>query len=57
MLHDHSPCGGPPQTWASRGRRSSADVCVCSVMSDSATPWTVAPQAPLSVDFPGKNME
>ena len=23
----------------------------CSVMSDSATPWTVAPQVPLSVDF------
>ena len=26
-----------------------------SVMSDSATPWTVAFQAPLSVDSPGKN--
>ena len=23
----------------------------CSVVSDSATPWTVAPQAPLSVEF------
>ena len=30
------------------------DVCACyvaSVMSDSATPWAVAPQAPLSVGF------
>ena len=27
----------------------------CSVASDSATPWTVAHQAPLSKDFPGKN--
>ena len=27
----------------------------CSVMSDSATPWTVARQAPLSRDSPGKN--
>ena len=25
--------------------------CVCSVMSDSATPWTVACQAPLSMEF------
>ena len=24
----------------------------CSVVSDSATPWTVAPQAPLSMGFP-----
>ena len=29
------------------------EVCVCcSVMSDSATPWTVAHQAPLSMGFP-----
>ena len=28
----------------------------CSVVSDSfAAPWTVAGQAPLSMDFPGKN--
>ena len=27
-------------------------VCVCSVTSDSATPWTVAHQAPLSMRFP-----
>ena len=27
----------------------------CSVMSDSVTPWTVAHQAPLSMDSPGKN--
>ena len=30
------------------------DVCVCvsdSTVSDSATPWTVAPQAPLSMEF------
>ena len=26
-------------------------VCVCSVMSDSAIPWTVACQAPLSIEF------
>ena len=25
---------------------------VCSVMSHSATPWTVAHQAPLSMEFP-----
>ena len=33
-------------------------VCVCaqrSVLSDSATPWAVARQAPLSVSFPGEN--
>ena len=34
-------------------------LCVCAlsclVVSDSATPWTVARQAPLSWDFPGKN--
>ena len=28
-----------------------------SVVSDSATPWTVAHQAPLAMDFPGKNTE
>ena len=27
-------------------------VCSCSVLSDSATPWTVAYQALLSMDFP-----
>ena len=26
-------------------------MCMCSVMSDSVTPWTVARQAPLSIDF------
>ena len=26
-------------------------MCVCSVVSDSATPWTVAHQAPLSLEF------
>ena len=25
--------------------------CVCSVLSDSANPWTVACQAPLSMEF------
>ena len=30
-------------------------VLSCSVVSDSLQPWTVAHQAPLSVDFPGKN--
>ena len=32
-------------------------LCVCSVMSDSATPRTVAHQALLSRHFPGKNTE
>ena len=27
-------------------------MCVCSVMSDSAIPWTVACRAPLSMGFP-----
>ena len=31
---------------------SSTCVYVCSVVSDSATPWTVAHQIPLSVEFP-----
>ena len=30
-------------------------VCVCSVMSDSVNPWTVAHQAPLSIEFPRQN--
>ena len=31
-------------------------MCVSrSVVSNSATPWTVAGQAPLPMDFPGKN--
>ena len=35
-----------------RGTRSGVCVCVCdSVVSDSATPWTVAHQAPLSMEF------
>ena len=37
----------------------SIDVCMCvytrSVVSNSATSWTVAHQAPLSMGFPGKN--
>ena len=28
---------------------------MCSVVSDSVTPWSVARQAPLSMDFPGKS--
>ena len=32
-------------------------MCVCSsVMSDSATPWTVAHQAPLPVGFPRQEL-
>ena len=27
-------------------------MCVCSVILDSVTSWTVAPQDPLSVEFP-----
>ena len=27
-------------------------LCSCSVVSDSATPWTIACQAPLSMAFP-----
>ena len=34
-----------------KSRRGWGVVCVCSVMSDSATPWTVAHQAPLSMGF------
>ena len=30
-------------------------VCVCSAVSDSAAPWTVALQAPLPINFPGNN--
>ena len=30
-------------------------IYVCSVVSDSVTPWTVAYQAPLSMGFSGKN--
>ena len=26
-------------------------MCVCSAVSDSATPWTVALEAPLSMEF------
>ena len=29
-------------------------VCVCSVMSDSVTPWTVAHRAPVSMGFSRK---
>ena len=37
---------------AGLGYVSCADcMCVCSVVSDSATPWTVACQAPLSMEF------
>ena len=32
-----------------------SNICVCSVMSDSATPRTVACQAPPSMGFPGKH--
>ena len=28
--------------------------CVCSVLSDSATPWTIAHQASLSMEYPGQ---
>ena len=28
---------------------------VCSVVSDSVTPWTIAHQVHLSMDFPGEN--
>ena len=31
---------------------TSLNVCSCSVVSDSATPWTVAHQAALSMEFP-----
>ena len=30
-------------------------VCVWSVLSNSVTPWTIAPQAPLCMGFLGKN--
>ena len=31
-------------------------VCLATVVSDSATPWTVAHQAPLSVGFPRQGL-
>ena len=37
------------------GPITSWQICVCWVMSDSVTPWTVALQAPLSMGFPGKD--
>ena len=36
------------------GEASESDSVNCSVMSDSATPWTVACQAPLSMGFSRK---
>ena len=36
------------------GPITSWQICVCWVMSDSVTPWTVALQAPLSMGFPRK---
>ena len=39
-----TPVGGPGHPF----------MCVCSVVSDSATPWTVACQAPLSVGLPSQ---
>ena len=49
----------PGQIWGIRRLFLSNHWCgVCSVVSESfATPWTVALQAPLSWDFPGKNAE
>ena len=37
--------------WSVCDVQSNVCVCVCSVTSDSVTPWTVACQAPLSMEF------
>ena len=42
---DRSPKNTPKKFF------DSVCVCACSVMSDSATPWTVAYRAPLSMEF------
>ena len=43
--------------WTICSKNTQSLVSVCSVMSNSATPWTITHQAPLSMDFPGKNTE
>ena len=40
-----------------QGDRGAWEGLTCSVMSDSATSWTAAHQAPLSMEFPGKILE
>ena len=46
-------------TYSKNSMKIPVCVCVCvfssSVMSDLATPWTVALQAPLSMGFSSKN--
>ena len=36
---------------------NTASLCACSLMSDSATPWIVVFQAPLSMGFSRKELE
>ena len=50
-----------PGEWQSKKRKyfppCTRVLCLsCSVVSDSVIPWTVAHQAPLSMDSPGKNI-
>ena len=48
----------PPPLWPSAFQAMRRGICVYvsrSVMSDFTTPWTVARQAPLSMNSPGKN--
>ena len=54
---DHRYQSGPPlfPTWCKRPSLHLAQILfvhVCSVMSDSVTPWTIASQSPLSWNFP-----
>ena len=44
-------------TWSSQDPHSKLRVHLCSVLTDSATPWTVATRLLYPQNFPGKNTE
>ena len=44
-------------TWSSQDPHSVLRVHLCSVLTDSATPWTVAARLLYPWNFPGKNCE
>ena len=44
-------------TWSSQDPHSVLCVHLCSVLTDSATPWTVAARLLYPWNFPGKNTE
>ena len=52
LLARHPPWRDCPLLGFRHSLSSRCAVFRCSVTSDSATPWTVAPQAPLSMGFP-----